>query len=37
MLLIGRLIILIDCGVALKEVSLTPGLEGESIVAHDSE
>ena len=31
------LIILIVCGIVLKEVSLTPGPEAESIVAHESE
>ena len=36
-LMIDRLIILIDCGIALKEVPLTPGPEVVSIVAHESE
>ena len=31
------LIILIDCGIALKEVPLSPDSEAVSIVAHDSE
>ena len=30
------LIILIDCGIALKDVPLTPGSEAVSIVAHET-
>ena len=30
------IIILIDCGIALKDVPLTPGPEAVSIVAHQS-